>query len=147
VSADGRRFWFAISALVVGLFVFPALMAGCSLAWGNDGGRFPAVDPEIKAWVKSLTDQKGEGCCDTADGYPAEAEWDNDAGKYRVWIESEPHNIAGWFDVPDDALITKPNRLGYAVVWWYPQNDLIDDGSKRHRSVPHIRCFLPGAGG
>jgi len=43
--------------------------------------------------------------------------------------------------VPDEALIEKPNRLGYAVVWYYPSYEV--DG----RMTPKIRCFLPGAGG
>jgi hypothetical protein len=106
-----------------------------SAGMAHDDGRYRNVDPTIKSWVKALTDKKGNGCCDTADGYPAEVDWDNDMGRYRVRIDG------AWYDVPDEALIEKPNRLGYAMVWYYPSYEA--DG----RLVPKIRCFLPGAGG
>jgi hypothetical protein len=104
-------------------------------AYAHDDGRHSKVDPAIKAWIKALTDKNGNGCCDTADGYPAEVEWDTDTGHYRVRIDG------AWYDVPDEALIEKPNRLGYAMVWYYPSHEA--DG----RLVPKIMCFLPGAGG
>jgi hypothetical protein len=111
------------------------LLSLASLALAHDDGRYRDIDPAIKAWVKGLTDHDGKGCCDTADGYPAEAEWDSDTGRYRVYIEG------AWRDVPDQALIKQPNRLGYAVVWYYPAYEL--DG----QMTPKIRCFLPGADG
>jgi hypothetical protein len=105
------------------------------LAWARDDGRYQGSDPGIKAWVKQLTDKKGNGCCDTADGYPAEVEWDSDTGRYRVQIDGQ------WHVVPDDAVIEKPNRLGYPMVWYYPSYET--NGTM----TPKIRCFLPGAGG
>jgi hypothetical protein len=115
--------------------VFATLLFMTSSAVAHDNGRYSNVDPGTKAWVQALTDKKGNGCCDTADGYPAEVEWDSDTGRYRVFIQGQ------WLDVPDEALIEKPNRLGYAVVWYYPSYEV--DG----RMTPKIRCFLPGAGG
>jgi len=115
--------------------VFAALLYLTSSAMAHDNGRYSKVDPGTKAWVQGLTDKNGIGCCDTADGYPAEVEWDSDTGHYRVFIAGQ------WLDVPDEALIEKPNRLGYAVVWYYPSYEV--DG----RMTPKIRCFLPGAGG
>jgi hypothetical protein len=112
-----------------------ALVGTIASAYAHDGGRHSKTDPAIKAWIKALTDKNGNGCCDTADGYPAEVEWDTDTGHYRVRIDGV------WYDVPDEALIEKPNRLGYAMVWYYPSHEA--DG----RLVPKIRCFLPGAGG
>ena len=114
---------------------FAALLYLTSVALAHDDGRYRDVDPGVKAWVKGLTDKSGTGCCDTADGYPTEAEWDSDTGRYRVQIEG------AWYDVPDEALIEAPNRLGYAVVWYYPTREI--DG----RMTPKIRCFLPGASG
>ena len=32
-------------------------------------------------------------------------------GHYRVRLEGE------WYDVPDDAVITEPNRVGRTMVW------------------------------
>ena len=39
-----------------------------------------------------------------------------------------------WIDVPDDALITEPNRVGRTMVW-----PLRFDGQIL------IRCFMPGS--
>jgi len=49
---------------------------------------------------------------------------------YRVRLE----NI--WIDVPDDALITEPNRVGRTMGW-----PLRFDGQIL------IRCFMPGSMG
>jgi hypothetical protein len=51
-------------------------------------------------------------------------------GHYRVRIYGQ------WFVVPDEAVVTEPNRFGPAVVW--PYND-------RYGNT-QIRCFMPGAG-
>ena len=41
-----------------------------------------------------------------------------------------------WLVVPDDAVVTEPNRFGPTVVW--PYNDRF--GNRQ------IRCFMPGTG-
>jgi hypothetical protein len=43
-------------------------------------------------------------------------------------------NIMVWVDVPEDAVITEPNRAGRTMVWpiWGYQG-------------PTIRCFMPGS--
>jgi len=105
-----------------------------SATLARDEGRYQNADPTIKAWIRGLTDKNGNGCCDTADGYPAEVEWDNRTGRYRVRIDGQ------WHVVPDDAVIETPNRLGYPMVWYYQ----VQIGSQ---SIFKIRCFLPGAGG
>lgn len=115
--------------------VLATLICLTSSASAHDDGRYSNTDPAVKAWVRGLTDKNGTGCCDTADGYPAEVQWDSDTGRYRVQIAGR------WYDVPEEALIEKPNRLGYAVVWYYPSYEV--DG----KMTPRIRCFLPGAGG
>lgn len=119
--------WGLIAVIVAGLLAFGCAL--CRPAYARDHGQYAGTDPEIRAWVKGLTDKDGNGCCDQADGYPAEAVWDTDTGRYRVRIDGT------WHDVPDQAVIEKPNRLGYAVVWYY-----------RDGEAPHIRCFLPGGG-
>ena len=107
-----------------------AVLSAATFAQARDDGRYAEVDPDTKAWVRGLKDKLGVGCCDTADGYPAEAEWDTAADKYKVRIEGR------WHVVPDRALITEPNRLGYAVVWYFKY----EDGDVL------IRCFIPGGG-
>lgn len=89
------------------------------------------ADSRIQQWIKGLTDKNGVGCCDTSDGFPAEAEYDVDTGRYRVRIQGV------WYAVPDQALIEQPNRLGYAMVWYYWQY--------HPTATPVIRCFIPGA--
>jgi hypothetical protein len=105
-----------------------------SISDARDYGQYSDIDPATKKWVESLKDKKGQSCCETADGHPAEYEWDVDTRGYRVLIEGQ------WYDVPADAVIEEPNRLGYATVWYWWE---WDGGRKIHR----IRCFLPGAGG
>jgi hypothetical protein len=101
----------------------------------HDYGQYSNVDPAIKDWIKKLTDKSGQGCCATADGHPAVYEWDTAGNHYKVRIEGE------WYDVPPEAVVDGPNKLGYATVWYWW--DWSSDGKKTN----HIRCFLPGPGG
>ena len=107
-----------------------ALLAGAALA--HDGHQTASVDPndiEIQNWIQGLKDRKGVGCCSTADGFPADVQWDTQANKYRVWLMDQ------WRVVPDQALLDGPNKLGHPMVWWYTSSE----------GQPIIRCFLPGA--
>lgn len=104
-------------------------------ASARDYGQYHDVDPAIREWVQGLTDKTGQGCCATADGHPAEYEWDIADNCYKVRIEGQ------WYVVPAEAVIEEPNRLGYATVWYWWEWEL--DGKKTH----HIRCFLSGSGG
>ena len=118
------------------LLVLMALVITASAdAPARDNGQYANTDPEIKDWVKRLTDKSGQGCCATADGYPADYDWNVADNHYRVQIEGE------WYDVPPEAVVDGPNRLGHATVWYWW--DWSTDGKKTH----HIRCFLPGPGG
>jgi hypothetical protein len=102
----------------------------------RDDGRY--ADSPLKAWFDQLASKKGL-CCSFADGFSlADVDWDVQCAtaaaieqcRYRVRIEGE------WTDVPDDAVITEPNRYGRAVVWPY----------KDASGATQIRCFMPGAG-
>jgi len=65
------------------------------------------------------------------DGFSVQdVDWDTQDGHYRVRIYGQ------WLVVPDDAVVTEPNRFGPAVVW--PYND--------RNGNTQIRCFIPGAG-
>jgi hypothetical protein len=46
-----------------------------------------------------------------------------------------------WIDVPDDAVITEPNRAGRTMVWPY----MAVGGADSPRT--EIRCFMPGSMG
>ncbi len=57
----------------------------------------------------------------------SDADWESGGGRYRVRIGGE------WVDVPDDAVISEPNRVGRTMVW--PRGYL----------GLTIRCFMPGS--
>ena len=94
----------------------------------RDDGRF--ANSPLKPWFDRLASGKGL-CCSFADGVGVQdVDWDTQDGHYRVRIYGQ------WLVVPDDAVVTEPNRFGPAVVW--PYND-------RYGNT-QIRCFMPGAG-
>jgi hypothetical protein len=96
----------------------------------RDNGQFGEVSADVKKWVEGLTDDRGRGCCATADGFrPDEVEWDMADNSYRVMISG------AWVKVPDGAVIKEANKIGHAMVWYF-----VFDG------VVTIRCFLPGSG-
>jgi hypothetical protein len=97
----------------------------CSPALAHDASR-----PELNDWFNRLTSGRGL-CCSFADGFAvSDVDWESKGGHYRVRLE----NI--WIDVPDDAVITEPNRVGRTMVW-----PLRFDGQIL------IRCFMPGSMG
>jgi hypothetical protein len=55
-------------------------------------------------------------------------DWESKDGHYRVRLENN------WLYVPDDAVITEPNRAGRTMVWPMRFDDQIS-----------IRCFMPGS--
>ena len=86
--------------------------------------------PELNDWFNKLSSGRGL-CCSFADGFAvADPDWETKNGHYRVRLENK------WIDVPDDALITEPNRAGRTIVW-----PLRFDGQIV------IRCFMPGSMG
>jgi hypothetical protein len=89
-------------------------------------GRY--ADSPLKPWFDHLASRKGL-CCSMADGESvADPDWDSKNGHYRVRLENN------WIEVPDDAVITEPNRAGRTMVWPMRVDDQIT-----------IRCFLPGS--
>lgn len=93
-------------------------------AFGHDDGRY--ANSPLKSWFDSLRSGKGL-CCSFADGVKIEdVDWDTDGRSYRVRLDGR------WLIVPDDAVVTGPNRAGSAVVWPY-----LDGGETK------IRCFIP----
>lgn len=85
--------------------------------------------PDLDSWFNQLKSGKGY-CCSNGDGTAlSDVDWDATGGHYRVRIDGE------WIAVPDEAVITEPNRAGRTMVWPYRA-----DGK-----VAFIRCFMPGA--
>jgi len=89
-------------------------------------GRY--ADSPLKPWFDQLASGKGL-CCSMADGESvADPDWESKDGHYRVRLENN------WVDVPDDAVITEPNRAGRTMVWPIRFDNQIS-----------IRCFMPGS--
>ena len=114
--------------LVVG---FAVLLLGLASQLGHarDRGQYANSPPELRAWFNALKSQKGP-CCSDADGSAiSDADWESGNGHYRVRIDGE------WVNVPDEAVITEPNRVGRTMVW--PIRDGVGG--------LYIRCFMPGS--
>ena len=86
--------------------------------------------PELDDWYFSLRTPGGGPCC----GGPKidattldDVDWEVKNGRYRVRVEGQ------WLDVPDDKVLTEPNRARRTLVWLHYSN-----------GKPHVRCFLPG---
>ena len=94
----------------------------------RDSGQYAVTSPDLKAWFDSLRSGKGP-CCSDADGSAvSDVDWESSSGHYRVRLEGK------WLDVPDEAVITGPNRVGRTMVW-----------PMRGDTGPVIRCFMPGS--
>jgi hypothetical protein len=118
------------SSMLARTIIAVTMLLAAAATQARDNGQYAQVDPVIKRWVEGLTDHQGRGCCATADGFrPEEVQWDMAESAYRVMIGGK------WFTVPEGAVITESNRIGYAIVWYYVNNGEV-----------FIRCFLPGSG-
>src|SRR5437762_21159 len=118
-----KFFWVAVA-----LIISATLVAGSATA--RDDGRY--ANSPLKSWFDSLRSAKGL-CCSDADGSAvSDVDWQSKDGHYRVRIDGN------WMDVPDNALVTVPNRVGRTMVWpiRYPENG---------KMTVVIRCFMPGA--
>ena len=92
----------------------------------RDDGRY-TLSP-LKPWFDSLKSGKGP-CCSDADGFAvSDPDGESKNGHYLVRIDNE------WVEVPDDAVITEPNRVGRTMVWPIKGSLGIS-----------IRCFMPGS--
>jgi hypothetical protein len=115
------------------------LLMLCGTALARDDGRYAAS--LLKPWFDTLKSSKGDLCCSSADGRVIEdADWESRGGHYRVRIPAslgddyKPSEQMIWLDVPEDAVITEPNRAGRTMVW--PLYGAIG---------VTIRCFMPGS--
>jgi hypothetical protein len=70
----------------------------------------------LQPWFNSLRNKARLYCCASADGHPLDdGEWDTKNNSYRVLLQGK------WTVVPDDAVISSPNKFGKAIVWlWQP---------------------------
>ena len=117
-----------VVVLGVGLVIGGRIAAPSTADARDADGRY--ANSPLKQWFDSLHSGKGP-CCSDADGTAlSDVDWEAKDGHYRVRIEGQ------WWDVPDEAVITEPNRAGRTMVWpvYYGVTPLRVD----------IRCFMPG---
>jgi hypothetical protein len=107
--------------------VFAVILLAIPLAHSRDrDGRY--ANSPLHDWFEQLSSKQGR-CCSDADGMTlSEVDWESHDGHYRVRIEDE------WVDVPDDTVVTEPNRAKVSMVWPIWLN-----------GHPHVRCFMPGS--
>jgi hypothetical protein len=107
----------------------PLVMMAAQASQARDpDGRYAAQNPELHKWFESLRSGKGP-CCSDADGTAvSDVDWETLNGHYRVRLDGE------WIEVPDEAVITEPNRIGRTMVW--PIHGYLGVS---------IRCFMPGS--
>jgi hypothetical protein len=109
------------------------LLLLCGSALARDDGRY-AQSP-LKPWFDQLKNGRGVPCCSDADGSAlSDVDWESKDGHYRVHIPFRPGGAPEWVDVPEDAVITEPNRAGKTMVWPY----------YGYLGVT-IMCFMPGS--
>lgn len=132
--ATGRRIATRLAAAV-------ALVAlAVPFGHARDRGQFGSTNAELKAWFDGLRSGKGP-CCSDADGSAlSDTDWDSREGHYRVrlprygtGLEGQPQETV-WVEVPDEAVISEPNRVGRTMVW----------PIYGYMGVT-IRCFMPGS--
>lgn len=112
--------------LIIGGVLLMSPMAFAPGVARDPDGRY--ANSPLKQWFDSLRSGKGP-CCSDADGSAvSDVDWESSSGHYRVRVDGE------WHDVPDDAVITEPNRVGRTMVW-----------PIRGYQGLTIRCFMPGS--
>jgi hypothetical protein len=106
---------------------------GISGAGRDVDGRYK--DSPLHDWFEHLASGKGL-CCSYADGYVIQdADWGSKDGHYRVRVPKAANSEdMTWIDVPDEAVITEPNKVGQSMVW--PRYGF---------GGVSIRCFMPGS--
>jgi len=92
------------------------------------------TDGGMADWLHSLQSAKAT-CCNGFDGHPPEAVVQTRDGHYEVRIEGQ------WVRVPEDAVVTVPNKYRAAVVWYAPSTSI--DAYGKATTTYEIRCFLP----
>jgi hypothetical protein len=128
VKSDAKIAFRGVLVMRKVLFIAILLFGSLASAGARDDGRY--ANSPLKSWFDRLASNKGL-CCSFADGFRVDnVDWDTQDGRYRVRLNGE------WIVVPDDAVVTEPNKFGPAVVWPYMDTD----------GQTQIRCFLPGAG-
>lgn len=130
-----------VAALGVLLIAMSLLMMTTHKALARDpDGRY--AHASLHDWFEGLRSGKGP-CCSDADGTAVpDTDWEsvNDSTKpdvhYRVHLPDHgtPGDPMVWVDVPDNAVLTEPNKDGRTIVWPFQSYNGVQ-----------IRCFILGS--
>jgi hypothetical protein len=105
------RFWIPLTGLVAvsALVTLPAVGRDLDVRYNSS----PLHD-----WFEHLASGKGL-CCSFADGYAIQAaDWQSKDDHHRVRVPKMANSQDTiWVDVPDEAVITEPNKAGRTMVW------------------------------
>jgi hypothetical protein len=121
-----NRFWYATSVIVA--FTLSIFTIGQVRAHDHE-------HPELNSWYESLRSGKGP-CCDGSDATKLkDVEWQTQNlqhSHYKVLLPAQPivnpdapPGAMVWVDVPDEAVLSEPNKAGETLVWplWGPCGD------------------------
>lgn len=87
--------------------------------------------PDLDDWYHGLHSDAGAWCCEGKEAiHLADIDWESKDGHYRVRVDGQ------WWDVPEGAVISAPNRDGRPLVW-------MNGG---YQGLKGVRCFMPGSG-
>jgi len=118
---------------LMGLWLMPLTAMGRDL-----DGRY-ATSP-LKPWFDQLKGRTGPAVRMLTATSPTTPTGKN--GHYRVRVPAYPDSkVMLWIDVPDDSVITEPNKAGRTRVWPV-YSPLTTEGERDHI---WIRCFVPGS--
>lgn len=125
--------WFAIWMAFIAVALFSLHLAHAEAR--DLDGRY--AQSSLKPWFDQLKSSKGL-CCSYADGYAiSDADWEVKGDHYRVRVPiTNGGDVLQWIDVPEESVITEPNRAGKTMVW--PLYGTMGVS---------IRCFMPGSMG
>ena len=130
-----RKYCAIVSTRLLWSISFAAVIAVMALpVFGRDlDGRYKTSP--LRDWFEHLASRKGL-CCSFADGYVVQdADWETKDSHYRVRVPRAANSEDGiWVDVPEEAVITEPNRAGRTMVWPFYSGQGVS-----------IRCFMPGS--
>ena len=100
-------------------------------------GKWAQRNDERSRWYRDQISPKTKSsCCSIADAVMVDEDIRYDeTGIGHYWARWDKSD--GWMPVPDDVVITGPNKNGAPVVWWYQES--VSEGG---RLV--IRCYSPG---
>ena len=110
--------------LLIGLFT---VLSGAAVA-EYDG----PTTSEMRAWFRTIRNADNQVCCDDTEvAHVSEYQWRSD--HFEVVVDSVQYRVA------PKAVSTQSNRLGEALVWFWPKG--------APRSEETLRCFLRGTEG